>query len=160
MKATIDKIRTIRTSLLSLIENLSIDQLNHIPEGFNNNIIWNLGHLVAAQQGLCYLRSGLQATVDDKLIQLYKPETKPAEFVDDKEFEAIKQLLMLTLDRLEVDYQNNIFNKYNAFTTRFGVQVANVNEAIEFLLFHEGLHFGYVMALKRVVTKHGVEVSF
>jgi hypothetical protein len=49
----IENIKTLRTTLLTLVENLTINQLNEVPEGFNNNIIWNLAHLTAAQQGVC-----------------------------------------------------------------------------------------------------------
>lgn len=43
-------LRHIRTSVLNLIESLTLKQINEIPAGFNNNIIWNLGHLVATDQ--------------------------------------------------------------------------------------------------------------
>ncbi|WP_205896842.1 DinB family protein, partial [Pseudomonas viridiflava] len=54
--------------ILDLVKDLSIEQLNKIPDGFNNNIIWNIAHLTAAQQNLCYTRSGLLPTVTDKYL--------------------------------------------------------------------------------------------
>jgi hypothetical protein len=59
MKKHLGWIKKTRTSLLNMISGLSLEQINKVPEGFNNNIIWNLGHLVSAQQGICYSRSGL-----------------------------------------------------------------------------------------------------
>lgn len=59
MNKQIEIIRKTRVKLLEMLSDLSTDQLNKIPAGFNNNIIWNLAHLVAAQQGICYLRAGL-----------------------------------------------------------------------------------------------------
>jgi hypothetical protein len=32
----------------------NLDQLNTIPEGFNNNLIWNIGHIIVSQQLLVY----------------------------------------------------------------------------------------------------------
>ncbi len=48
MNKDIDYIKKARYYLLDGIKDLSADQLNQIPEGFNNNILWNLAHMVAA----------------------------------------------------------------------------------------------------------------
>ena len=98
-----------RIAMLSLIPQLSIEQLNHIPTGFNNNIIWNLGHMVAAQQGICYKRAGLNTIIDDDFFNTYKPGTKPERFIDAGEAEQISSLLLSTLDQLATDLGNNIF---------------------------------------------------
>jgi len=37
-----------------MITPFSLEQLNKIPEGFNNNLIWNIAHCVVTQQLLCY----------------------------------------------------------------------------------------------------------
>jgi len=42
-----------------MIEDFSLEELNKIPEGFNNNIIWNIAHVIATQQALVYGLSGL-----------------------------------------------------------------------------------------------------
>ncbi|MCZ0211646.1 DinB family protein, partial [Streptomyces sp. UMAF16] len=65
MNSVIQNIVNIRKYLIEMCEPLSVVQLNTIPNGFNNNIIWNFGHLIAAQQGLCYIRSGLKPVVDE-----------------------------------------------------------------------------------------------
>lgn len=148
-----DKLKKVRLFLLSLIQGLSIEQLNEIPAGFNNNIIWNLGHLVSAQQGLCYVRSGLSMVTDEKYFLPYKTGTKPERFVDAQEVEEIKSLLISTVDKLEADYHQNVFSRYETFTLRYGVDITNIDDAIGFLFFHEGLHQGTIMALKHVI-KH------
>jgi hypothetical protein len=56
MNNKIDKIKKIRGFLLEQIADLTNEQLNTIPNGFHNNIIWNLIHSICAQQGICYLR--------------------------------------------------------------------------------------------------------
>jgi hypothetical protein len=68
MNNKIDKIKKIRGLLLEQIADLTNEQLNTIPNGFNNNIIWNLTHSICAQQGICYLRGGQHAIVPDKFI--------------------------------------------------------------------------------------------
>lgn len=149
----IAKIKSTRAYLLNLIDDLSLEQLNEKPEGFNNNIIWNLAHLVAVQQSICYKRSGLQPIVQDKFVLPYLPGTKPEHFIDGKELETIKTLFLSSLDELESDYQKRFFTAYTPFVTRYGVEIANIDDAINFLPYHEGLHTGYIIALKRIVKR-------
>src|SRR3954469_18424275 len=108
MLKSIEFIKGPRTFILSLIENLNAEQLNYIPQGFNNNIIWNLAHLISGQQGICYTRAGLDITVDDKYYTPFRPETKPERFIEADEIALIKDLMLTSLDRLETDYLDNI----------------------------------------------------
>ncbi len=153
MTRQIEKIKSIRTYLLNLIDDLTIEQLNKIPDGFNNNIIWNVAHLTATQQRISYTRSGLQPIVQDKYIAPYSPGTKPEGFINEAELTTIKSLLISSLDEFESDYKKGFFTTYNGFITRYGVELTNIDDAINFILYHEGLHTGVVMALKKLVTK-------
>lgn len=151
MIQTIDIIYKPRLHLFKLVEHLSIEQLNLVPPGFNNNIVWNLAHMVAAQQGVCYLRAGLPTVIDTALYEAHKPGTKPEKFIDAAELQLIQQLAFTTLEQLENDYNSKIFENYTPWTTRYGVELRNIDEAMAFLPFHDGLHTGYIMALRRVV---------
>jgi hypothetical protein len=151
MIEVIEKVKLTRTYLIGLVQNLTIAQLNELPPGFNNNIIWNLAHLVSAQQGLCYTRSGLP--VPNEYLSVYKSGTMPEQFCDVLEADQIKELLISSLDQLKTDYANGIFEKYDGFTTRYGVSISNITDAISFIPFHEGLHTGYIMALKRILIQ-------
>ena len=41
------------------LKHFSLEQLNAVPEGFNNNILWNIAHTMVTHQLLMYKRSGL-----------------------------------------------------------------------------------------------------
>jgi DinB superfamily len=151
MTKQIEIVKKTRFFLLDGIKDLTAEQLNKVPDGFNNNIIWNIAHLMAAQQGICYVRAGLPTVIDEKLFLAYKSGTKPEQFVDATEAAHIKHLFLTTIDRLETDYNNNIFGGYVPWTTRYGVEIRNIDDTISFLPMHEGLHLGYIMAMKRVV---------
>jgi len=153
MHQQIEKIKATRTFLLTLIEDLTIEQLNQIPEGFNNNIIWNLAHLTATQQKICYLRTGLQPILQDKYISPYLSGTKPDLFVDAANVETIKTLLFSSLDELESDFKKSFFTNYTPFVTRYGVAIDTIDDAISFLPYHEGYHTGVITVLKKLVKK-------
>jgi hypothetical protein len=151
MNDQIEIIKKTRAYILDLVKELDIEQLNKIPAGFNNNIIWNLGHLVAAQQGVCYVRAGLKPRVDEDFIDKYKKGSRPERLSDGEELKKIKELFFSSLDVLKHDYESGFWTGYNSWTTSYGVELNSIEDAIQFLNFHEGLHLGYVMALKRVI---------
>ncbi len=151
MDNTIQIITNLRKNILQLTEELNTEQLNMIPPNFNNNIIWNLAHLVSAEQGICYKRSGLPLKVDEEFFTAYMPGSKPNTPVNTAGIAVIKSLLISSAEALWNDYNSGMFKDYTPVITRYGVALNNINEAIEFLLFHEGLHTGYIMALKRAI---------
>ena len=152
MQKIFELIRQPRQFLITLAEGLSLEQLNTVPTGFNNNIIWNLGHMVAAQQNVCYRRAGLTTMhVSEEYFDMYKSGSKPERPVTQAEVEEVKRLMVITIDQLERDYtEGNVFTDYQPWTTRYGGAINNIDDALSFLPFHEGLHVGYIMALKRV----------
>jgi hypothetical protein len=151
MTKAIEIIKLPRLHLLKAVEGLTVEQLNKIPEGFNNNIIWNLAHMVAAQQNLCYKRAGLDIVIDEQYFTPYLPGTKPEKFVDAEGVELVKASLLTTLDQLEADLQTNKFDNYVGWTTRYDNTLNNITEAVAFVPYHEGIHTGYIWALKRVI---------
>jgi hypothetical protein len=151
MRRSIDIIKQPRLNVLNEISHLSTEQLNKIPEGFNNNIAWNLAHMIAGQQGVCYKRSGLDTTVSEEFFHTYKPGTKPEKFIDAEEITFIKAQLFATLDQLEADLDKGIFIDYASVMTRYGIELSSIDDGIAFLPFHEGLHIGYIMSLRKVI---------
>lgn len=141
-----------RAALKKIIENYSLEDLNKIPEGFNNNIIWNIGHVLVTEQVLVYKLSGLQPMVSDDLIGKYRKDSKPQGDTSQAEVDEIKALLFSTIERTKKDYANNAFSGYNEYTvSTTGNTLKNVDDALNFVLFHEGMHMGYILALKRAI---------
>lgn len=156
MKESIDIIRGSRKFLVNLIDGMSIQKVNEIPAGFNNNIAWNIAHIIAAQQNLCYVNAGVKPLVEEKFIAKYKTGTKPEGFVDEAEFAALKNSLLSTIDQFEEDAPKDIFTNYNVFDSKIypGVRIENIKDAAKFVSFHDGIHLGYIMALKRVISNN------
>ena len=155
MKESIDIMRGARQFMLNLINGMPIEKVNEIPERFNNNLAWNFGHVIANQQILCYRNAGVKPVIEDKIIDKYKTGTRPESFIDDKEFKLLMQYLVITIDQFEEDASTDTFDNYNAldFKSYPGLRVENIRDAAKFVSFHDGLHVGYSMALKRVLQK-------
>jgi hypothetical protein len=143
-------IRTTRTNFLSLISDLSTDDLNDIPEGFNNNIIWNFGHIISSQQVLCYQLSGLPFIIEEDLIARYRKGTKPEKYIEREEVQRLKDYLFSTIDQLEEDYRRGIFANFSPYKTHYGAQLNTIDDAISFFAVHDALHYGYASAQCRL----------
>lgn len=153
MKESIDIMRGARLFLINLTEGIPIKKLNEIPAGFNNNLAWNVGHIIANQQILCYRNAGVKPVIEDEFIDKYKTGTRPESFIDERKFDAFKKYLIETIDKFEEDSTTNMFQNYKAFDLRSypGVRLTNISDAASFVSFHDGLHVGYSMALKRAL---------
>lgn len=146
-------IRASRNKLLSIIADLSTDELNRIPQGFNNNLAWQVGHLVVSQQILCYRLSGNAFVIEDHLIDLYKNGSKPERPFSAEEIDQMKTYLLSTIDQLESDLKTDKFANYTPYTisTYPGLQLASVADAVSFIVSHDGLHYGCSLALKKLL---------
>lgn len=146
-------IRASRRALLSLVENLTTEQMNKIPTGFSNNLAWQIGHLVVSQQVLCYKLSNNDFVIDPSLIDKYKNGSKPESFITAEEIDQIKGYLLSTIDQLEQDLADHKFNNYTPYTisTYKGYRLEKVEDAIKFIVSHDGLHYGCSLMMKKFV---------
>ncbi|WP_346238185.1 DinB family protein [Niabella insulamsoli] len=151
MKKYFEIIHITRSNFTNLVNGLSIDQLNKIPEGFNNNIAWNFGHIVVTTQGLCYRLSGLPLNIDAAIIDRYKKGTKPEQFITQAEIDFLKAIIHSNIDQLEVDYNNGIFTSFSAYTTSFNTTLNTIEDAIAMIQSHDALHYGYALAQRKLV---------
>ncbi len=133
------------------LESISLENLNKIPEGFNNNIFWNIAHVVVTQQLLVYKLSGLDSILTDEFIEKYKKGTKSEHFASQKEVDFVKNMLFLPITTTQEDYQNGMFKSYNEYTVSTGSTLVNVESAMTFNNFHEGIHLGYILAQRKVL---------
>ena len=143
--------KTIREILLKILDNHSLEQLNKIPAGYSNNLIWNVAHCISAQQVLVYKLSGLPMLVSDEFIDKYKKGTKPEGDVSQTEVDEIRGLLFSTLDKTEKDVNNGIFLNYTTYLTSMGFELTNIQDALDFVNYHEGIHTGIIMSIRKFV---------
>jgi hypothetical protein len=142
---------TSRNVLLKFLENYSLEQLNTIPEGFSNNLIWNIGHIIVVQQMLVYKLADLPMMIADEMVDKYKKETKPEHNVTQKEIDEIKLLLFSTLEKTKKDFSENLFQNYNEFTSMSGFTMKSSADAIVFNNYHEALHTGIMMQIRKFI---------
>ena len=142
-------LQTTRNNVFQLMNSLSPQQLNHIPEGFSNNLLWNAGHILATQQLLLYGLSGQDMLLPGSFIDSFRKGTRPEGTYEAKDIDFLKEKLLPTVQQAALDYERGLFQEFKTYSTSYGMELTNIREAIQFNNVHEGLHFGYMMALRK-----------
>ena len=153
MKEQFELIRQTRTRFIDLVDGLSIEELNEIPAGMNNNIAWNFGHIVTAQQGLCNALSGVELDVPEEVTAGFKKGTKPEGFISQETIDELKEYAVSCIDELERGLGENVYVQYKSYTTSFGYTLNNIEDAVRFVMVHDALHLGYAMAIRKNLSK-------
>jgi len=151
MHQTFSITKTSRKVLSHFLDTIPTEKLNKIPEGFNNNIIWNIAHIIVVQQMLAYKLSGLPMLVSDEMVAKYMRGTKPSQDVSQSEIDEIKFLLFETINKTEVDFNAGIFQNFQEFTSLSGFTMRNIDDALCFNYYHEAVHTGMIMSLMKFV---------
>ena len=146
--ATLTQNRKIFHKILS---RTPIEVLIDIPNGFRNNIWWNISHIVATQQILMYRWSGLPARVGEEWIDVYKKGTMPNTIPSKHQVSELSDLLIQTVTWAQEDYKEGLFKTYTKYTTSTKVTISSVEDAMAFNNFHEGYHLGSVVSLQKVL---------
>jgi hypothetical protein len=151
MEETFKITRVSRQIYSNFLDKYTLEQLNKVPPGFSNNILWNIGHIVVSQQMLVYLGSGNQPMISQEMINLYMRGTKPERDATQQEANEIRELLFSTIAKTEEDYNAGLFTTYTERKTEFGFILSSVEDAITFNNYHEGVHLGIMMGLRKFV---------
>lgn len=149
MNATFKILESNRNIYLKFLEGYNLEQLNKIPTGFSNNLIWNAGHIVVSQQALVYRLSGLETSISPEMNEKYKNGSHPDGQVDQAEVDLIKDLLLSQIKQTKNDYEAGKFQVFHEYQTKLGFHLSNHKEAMEFNNYHEGLHLGIMMQIRK-----------
>lgn len=151
MKFLIEATAKIRKNCLEAIKGLSSEQLHCIPAGFNNNIIWQLGHLPVSQQILVYSRAKISLKVPEAYLPLFRKGSSPQNWEKPADINEIIHYMRETSVALKTDYEKGIFSDYEEYPTSAGLILRSAEDAIAYNYGHENLHYGNILAMKKLV---------
>lgn len=151
LESTFKTIHSVRKSIAFILSRLTLDQINLVPEGYSNNIIWNAAHIISVQQLLVNRKSGAPYTEPKEITSQYSPGTFVKGDVDQAFVDLVIVRLVANSEQMENDYKAGLYKEYAPFSTRTKISLDNVEDAINFELFHGGLHLGYIMQLLKAV---------
>ncbi len=140
-----------RKILVDLLDNLTLKELYFIPKGFNNHILWNIGHILVTEQLLIYKLSGIPINIDNKFVQIYSKGSMPKTAIFQTEIDEIKEQLIPLITQTREDYKNEIFTNFNDYPTSTGIVLKSLDDALKYNSYHEGIHLGIILSIKKLL---------
>ncbi|HWK22961.1 MAG TPA: DinB family protein [Ureibacillus sp.] len=134
-----------RQRISSTLEGLSSELLDIVPEGFNNNIHWQVGHILVT--GELFMFNG-QNNLPVEYAQYFKSGSKPADW--NKDVPSVETIL----ERLDEQLNRINLLPEEAFTLELQqpfIGNKTTGELAAFGAFHEALHLGQIQTLKRLI---------
>lgn len=138
-----------RSRTLDIVSELSEKAADVIPNGFNNNIRWHLGHILTTQERLAFRFIQEQLDLPEDLMGLFVNGTKPADWqTAPPDLPTLRKLLAEQPGRIGPRLQGRFEEKLIVPFKDF----SRLGEVIVYSIGHEAVHAGYIMALKKAVA--------
>ncbi len=145
----VNLLKSTRKNVQKIMDNYSLEQLNTIPTGFSNNLIWNYGHVTVTHQLLTYGLAGLEMNMDSDLISKYRKGTKPGQAVSEEEYSFLKNKFSELPQQFLSNCESGSFAGFKKYETSFGVTLNSIEDAVSFNNLHEALHLGAMLGIRK-----------
>jgi uncharacterized damage-inducible protein DinB len=146
-----NQLKVIRSNTINAVKELSESQADSVPEGFNNNIRWNLGHVYLVQERFAFGLTLEPMLVPDGFTELFGRDSKPSEWkVQPPTLPELIQLLEDQTSRIEEKLNNRLDEAVvKPFAMPSGLTLKTIGEFLTFSMYHEGMHIQTIKMLKR-----------
>lgn len=151
MLSAVEMLKQTRRLIYYVTRSLTPAQAMYMPAGFDNNIAWNVGHVIAIQQFYCYVRTGNQPLVSDGFFAMYDAGTSPTDWTTEPDMSCLWEMLRAHGQQLEADIVSGKIAQFDPFVSSSTVKINSLEDALVFNNFHEGLHLGTIMAIKNLL---------
>lgn len=149
----------IRAISTKSIESITEEMADEMPLGYKNTIRWNLGHILAVTDAFLFNFDEIPMYLSEEYFGMFKSGSKPADWqtqppsLDELSFMFKGQMehIKKHLEQRSLDEKTvNTFNLY-------GNPQETLGEVLNFCLYHEGFHLGYINGrtnnpIKRALT--------
>lgn len=146
-----DQLNFCRLVTLHSVRDLNESEASVIPKGFNNNILWNLGHIYLVQEQFAFDFAQEPMEMPEGFAELFTMGTKPSDWT--RQPPTLAELTELLKDqpnrireRLKTRLDEEVANPF----TMPGLNLKTIGEFLTFNLYHEGIHVQAIRMLKKM----------
>ncbi len=149
-----------RRLIVELLHAQSLTQLNQVPAGFANNLIWNAAHCWVSFHLVIFDKNGCTSQEAEslgvpvpapELIAAYRGGTRPAGAVDQAFVDQVCAALSAQAWTSQLDASFLAPERYTTWTSSWKVTLHSAAEALPYMLMHEGMHYGVMLAQRKLV---------
>lgn len=141
-----NQLESYRSYLLEVLEDVTEEEAEFIPKGFNNNIRWNLGHTYLDQYLWIQALTKEKTKVPEEFNAWFGFRTSPANFTSETpSFDELKALLKAQPDRIKEIYGDQLEVEYPP--TEMGMHT--IEQVLVRTIFHEGMHIQTILDIKK-----------
>ncbi|WP_226579568.1 DinB family protein [Halobacillus litoralis] len=151
--------RFVRRRTLAALDATTEEAAGQTPQGFLNNIRWNLGHIYVSQENLLQRFLGEDPELPKTYLSLFNGGTSPEEWPENvPSLIELRGYLEEQTERMIHQFQGRLDEEgEKPFDLGGGVVFRTLDEVVNFSLWHEGLHQGTISAQKRA---QGIKALF
>ncbi|WP_108668763.1 DinB family protein [Peribacillus acanthi] len=153
MDSIFKQLQFVRGNTINSVKGLDQNTVGYQPEGFNNHIHWNYGHILTSTEMLLFKLAGKEYKYENQF-PFFSGGTKPSGW----------EGTVATVEELTVALQEQEQRIIDTFKDSLDQSLANpiqlggrlplesVRDALTFCIYHEGLHQGTISSLKKVAV--------
>ncbi len=124
------------------------------PEGFNNTIRWNVGHMIYWMDKYSTLSFGSPSAIPDSYDTLFNSGTKPLDWTfAPPSKEELVEMLTVQLSRLSELTPEMLAEKLSTPYALGPFQFNTAGELFNFALIHDAIHLGTVSSQLNVLSR-------
>ena len=148
-----NQLESYRSVVLAVVENLTEEEANIIPNGFNNNIRWNLGHIYLDQYLWIQAITKEKNSVTEQFNTWFGFGTSPVDFtVETPSLENLKGLLKQQLAHIKETYGDQLEVEYSPTE----MNMHTIEQVLIRTMFHEGMHLQTILDIKKFINRSDV----
>lgn len=136
------------------LQSINEEQWDIQPEGFNNTIRWNVGHIFTSMESFIQNAVPTYEPVHPEWIPLFKGGTNPTDWtVEPPKNEELLSALADQPARVKEALAGKLDQKLSeAINIGKFHEMTTIEAVVEFAVWHEGIHAGIIFALNKVTA--------
>lgn len=151
-QAIIHTSKVLRQVVIGQVQAVSEEQLDVQPNGFNNTIRWNVGHMIYWMDRYSTLCFDVPSAIPEHYESLFNSGTKPSSWsIAPPGKEELMQMMTMQLSRFSELTPSMLTAALKSPYVMGPFQFDTAGELFNFALIHEGIHLGTISGLLKAM---------
>lgn len=151
-KMMFDQFEFARNITLKVADGITEQNADIIPNGFPNNLRWQLGHIYTSVEGILFHFGNEPMNLPEGFMDLFNTGTKPSDWtITPPSIEEILPLLTEQVNRVKETFKGRLDEKISNPLPIGPLQLETIGDLLGFASFHESEHIGVIKSLKNAV---------